>query len=218
MRIKMQKKCSKCGVEKSLDSFPKRKNSSDGYYSYCRDCKNSSARKRYKEDAVAREKIKAKQKEWYEANRDYSSYYHKEYRKKNAELVKNRKRKYYRDNKEEIMHKSKKYMQEKRKSDPLFKLKGNIQSLIKMALIKNGAVKSLRTKQILGCDFAELFAHLERQFLPGMSWDNRGEWHIDHIIRPPQHASSTFLFIIGFLTKESQFLRPWKGYLLPIAA
>src|SRR3546814_9626669 len=22
---------------------------------------------------------------------------------------------------------------------------------------------------------------LERQFLPGMSWDNRGEWHIDHI-------------------------------------
>ena len=24
--------------------------------------------------------------------------------------------------------------------------------------------------------------HLERQFLPGMTWGNRGEWHIDHIV------------------------------------
>lgn len=24
--------------------------------------------------------------------------------------------------------------------------------------------------------------HLERQFLPGMSWDNMSEWHIDHIL------------------------------------
>lgn len=27
----------------------------------------------------------------------------------------------------------------------------------------------------------DLMAHLERQFLPGMTWANRGEWHIDHI-------------------------------------
>ena len=24
--------------------------------------------------------------------------------------------------------------------------------------------------------------HLERQFLRGMTWDNYGEWHIDHIV------------------------------------
>jgi hypothetical protein len=28
----------------------------------------------------------------------------------------------------------------------------------------------------------ELVAHLERQFLKGMSWENMGEWHIDHIV------------------------------------
>lgn len=28
----------------------------------------------------------------------------------------------------------------------------------------------------------QLMAHLERQFLPGMSWNNRNEWHIDHIV------------------------------------
>ncbi|WOB24759.1 MULTISPECIES: hypothetical protein [Xanthomonas] len=27
----------------------------------------------------------------------------------------------------------------------------------------------------------ELVAHLENQFLPGMSWDNYGAWHVDHI-------------------------------------
>ena len=29
---------------------------------------------------------------------------------------------------------------------------------------------------------AELRDHLQRQFVRGMSWDNYGEWHIDHII------------------------------------
>lgn len=28
----------------------------------------------------------------------------------------------------------------------------------------------------------DLMAHLERQFLPGMTWDNRGDWHIDHVV------------------------------------
>jgi hypothetical protein len=27
----------------------------------------------------------------------------------------------------------------------------------------------------------ELVAHLERQFLPGMSWANMTEWHVDHV-------------------------------------
>ena len=35
----------------------------------------------------------------------------------------------------------------------------------------------------MGCTTDELVAHLEKQFTPGMTWDNwayRG-WHIDHI-------------------------------------
>ena len=32
----------------------------------------------------------------------------------------------------------------------------------------------------LGCTIDELRVHLESQFQHGMSWDNRGEWHIDH--------------------------------------
>ena len=33
----------------------------------------------------------------------------------------------------------------------------------------------------VGWTIGELMQHMEAQFKPGMSWDNYGEWHIDHI-------------------------------------
>ena len=33
----------------------------------------------------------------------------------------------------------------------------------------------------IGCSRDELCDHLESMFAEGMSWDNMGEWHIDHI-------------------------------------
>ncbi|OBU55121.1 hypothetical protein A9K69_01470 [Stenotrophomonas maltophilia] len=36
--------------------------------------------------------------------------------------------------------------------------------------------------RLLGYTFEQLKSHLERQFLPGMNWDNRSDWHIDHIV------------------------------------
>jgi hypothetical protein len=44
--------------------------------------------------------------------------------------------------------------------------------------------KSARTEQLLGCSFTELVIHLQRQFVPPMSWAAflRGEIHIDHIV------------------------------------
>lgn len=43
-------------------------------------------------------------------------------------------------------------------------------------LVKTGsAVKNL------GCGVTEFLAHLENKFTLGMSWENYGKWHIDHI-------------------------------------
>lgn len=45
-----------------------------------------------------------------------------------------------------------------------------------------GITKSDRTMGLLGCTIPELRAHLEKQFTPGMTWENYGPiWHIDHI-------------------------------------
>lgn len=44
-----------------------------------------------------------------------------------------------------------------------------------------GLNKAESTTKMLGCTVEELKAHLESLFQPRMSWDNHGEWHIDHI-------------------------------------
>ena len=42
--------------------------------------------------------------------------------------------------------------------------------------------KGKRTEEILGETFDNVRLHIEKQFADGMSWENHGEWHIDHII------------------------------------
>jgi len=42
--------------------------------------------------------------------------------------------------------------------------------------------KSSSTSEELGYSRCELMTHIEKQFTKGMTWDNYGEWHIDHII------------------------------------
>lgn len=45
-----------------------------------------------------------------------------------------------------------------------------------------GKSKSKETTELIGCTIDELLLHLENQFTEGMTWDNYGDWHIDHII------------------------------------
>lgn len=37
-----------------------------------------------------------------------------------------------------------------------------------------------RTEQLLGCSYEELVAHLTSLFQEGMTWENYGEWQVDH--------------------------------------
>ena len=44
------------------------------------------------------------------------------------------------------------------------------------------SIEGCSTEEKLGYSLEEFKEHIEKQFLEGMSWDNHGEWHIDHII------------------------------------
>ena len=68
-----------------------------------------------------------------------------------------------------------------RQASPARKAAHQIRGVIRRSIVKRGAYKIAKTETLLGCTVAEARAHLESQFLLGMSWDNHGEWHIDHI-------------------------------------
>lgn len=55
---------------------------------------------------------------------------------------------------------------------------------------------------IVGYSVEELQKHLESKFQEGMSWDNIGEWHIDHII-PESHFNYTS-------TVDEEFKKCWS--------
>lgn len=74
------------------------------------------------------------------------------------------------------------YKRNKRQSDPMFKLRSNVGTSIANALSAGGYKKTSNTASILGCTFKEFYIHIEQQFVPGMSWANRNNWHIDHIV------------------------------------
>ena len=74
------------------------------------------------------------------------------------------------------------YMRLKRNTDPAFLVADRLRRRINSALSSTGASKSGRLVDVSGCSVQELVAHIEKQFLPGMTWENRRKWHIDHIV------------------------------------
>ncbi|MCK9445523.1 hypothetical protein M0Q50_01350 [bacterium] len=53
--------------------------------------------------------------------------------------------------------------------------------LLKNTLNRLGKKKEGHTIDLLGYSAIELKIHIESLFTTGMSWENRSEWHIDHI-------------------------------------
>lgn len=60
-----------------------------------------------------------------------------------------------------------------------YKISHNIRVNMNKSL--NGGKNRKQWQKLVGYSLGELMSHLEKQFLIGMSWNNYGEWHIDHI-------------------------------------
>lgn len=86
---------------------------------------------------------------------------------------------WYRENRDRHSYRANQYAKRRYATCPEIRIKMLLRGRVRDYLAgKNKAAKSV---ELLGCTLSEYRAHLEAQFHPGMSWDNHGEWHIDHI-------------------------------------
>jgi len=133
-----------------------------------------------------KEYMSNKSKTWYEQNKEYRKEYLKEYREKNIDNIRKTKRDYERNCKA---------------SDPLYKLISNFRTAIYQVLKESNVEKNGHYFDILGYNPEELINHLEKQFTEGMTWDNYGEFHVDHKLP----ISSFNIKEIG----DEEFMRCW---------
>ena len=53
---------------------------------------------------------------------------------------------------------------------------------VRRGLSRKGYTKKSRAYEILGAEWDFVKNYIESMFKEGMTWENHGEWHIDHII------------------------------------
>ena len=130
--------------------------------SYCKKCANLRAKKYFKNLSPSKKEKKLE--------------YIRQWTKKNLPLIlekRKQKRRLGLNIKERL------FFRKRNKINFKYKLTSNLRHRIYMAL--KGKVKSKTTMSLLGCSIDFLKKELEKKFLEGMTWENYGKWHIDHI-------------------------------------
>ena len=160
-----------------------------------------------------REKIKEKRKERYEKD--------KEKYEKDKERLAQERREHYKLNKEEILKKvnkrrqSEKYKikrkeyQQKNKERSRKRYNENYnknkyryawRAVLKRTFSYFNTTKYDKTINILGYSAEEFKMNIESKFTIGMSWDNYGEWHIDHVRSIATFESTDLPSVVNSLT------------------
>ena len=73
------------------------------------------------------------------------------------------------------------WVKEKRQTDDVYRFISSARQLLSQSLKNQGYKKGSKSEQILGCEWNFFKEYIERHFESGMSWNNYGKWHLDHI-------------------------------------
>ena len=194
------KLCICCKEIKNVEDFHKNKSKKDGLQDHCKICRKIKSEKN-------KEKRKEYRKEWYKKNSEHIKFLEKSRYHNNKENI-NKKRKnlyhtdtfirekireqhkkYYQNNKDFFKKVTKKWVEKNkekrnqisRKHYEKYKTLMICRRLIKRTIKYLNTEKELSTIELLGYSPKLLKENIESKFLHGMSWENYGEWHIDHI-------------------------------------
>lgn len=73
------------------------------------------------------------------------------------------------------------YRKHKYATDIQFRLRVRLRASFKERL-RSSTTALISRSEMFGCSIGYLIAHIETKFQPGMTWNNYGSWHIDHIV------------------------------------
>jgi hypothetical protein len=175
------KTCKACGKEKETTMFPREMRSGNWYYyptcKVCTEEKKLLCKKAYREKN--KKKLNADKRTWYQENKD-------SVKKRTTAYRKNNRNKYNAN------------ARNRRQNDPIFQLRENVRTIIRLMLVKNyGSKNGASINDYLPYSIQELKDHLESKFEPWMNWNNHGKydpktwddndqstwvWRLDHII------------------------------------
>jgi hypothetical protein len=186
------KRCTVCKIEKNLDDFHPHPRYKYGVRAQCKECRSQLGKEYYeanKEECLSRcadyrqnNKEKRKQtcdnyrnnnkhkaREYYLHIRTTKKYkdYVKKYREKNKAIIQNMSR-----HREKVLY----------DTNPLYRIKKLIRWHIRQSIKLFTGEKLTTSSSVLGCTYAEFIIYIDNKFTDGMSWDNRHEWHLDHIV------------------------------------
>jgi hypothetical protein len=180
------KACRVCDQEKPLDDYHIKRGTPDGHRQECKECVKEILKK-YKELPDFKEKQKEYDKQRYDLLRDQILERKKQYHIENREEILEKKKDYRKieeykinyklwreENKERLSYLQSEY----RKRYPYVIA---WRTILHSTLKRLGTPKEGRTIEMLGYSALDLKQHLEKQFVEDMTWENHGEWHIDHI-------------------------------------
>lgn len=93
------------------------------------------------------------------------------------------------------------YTKRKKAQNPAFRIACNLRKRLSFLVRKASATKTKQTLALLGCPLKSFLLYLESLWQPGMSWENYGDWHVDHImpcaifdLTNPEHQVRCFHF------------------------
>ena len=184
----MEKKCAKCDISKPLDQFPTDLKCTGGKRGTCKECRKDDLKQWIPEENEVLVCIKCDESKNHSLFakhgrqkpfmcKECKNTASKNRRKEDPDFYNEIYKEYYNKNKERINEVRRLTQQKRRDEDPVFRIRKNMGSRIYLAVRNKG-----KTMELTGCSKEDLYKYLESKFTEGMTWDNYGEWHIDHIL------------------------------------
>lgn len=181
------KTCPQCKQTKSAQEFSKNCRSIDGLNRTCRECHNRESRNKYYiqeygsvaegEKQINLKKLKLASEK---SSASKTCRVCKKTKTKNSFLPRKDGADGYRKICLKCHHQQQSVREKKwRQNNPDRRLSKNI--AVRMWYSLRGKKDYKHWEYLVGYSFSDLKQHLESRFLPGMSWDNYGDWHVDHI-------------------------------------